>query len=188
MPRSRWSVKARRAPLTNVWRRFLLTGEREPGDWETFVAHIAVTHGHFVKLADRWNEHRASLLAKWIDEYPGTRPDAWWWLEAQEPRQLVVAPEMAMGPCVLAEMLWRRERGVPALCVQVRMPEHPDVYVESPPAYLKRLSLLTATEARSLSPEDFEPEPVEYDYIGPMLPGRDSTMPSGATHEEDEDA
>jgi hypothetical protein len=157
----------RREPLTDTLLAFLLTGERHapitsPEGYEVYLLHGAVLHGRFDTVAAIWAEHREQILAAWTT--PSARPAAWWWCEAPEPRLLLDGAEMQMAPCVLADTLWRRRLGVPALRVQVRRAGHPAVTVESEASYLRRLGLLARDEERRLAPEAFEPARVFYDY------------------------
>jgi hypothetical protein len=81
-----------------------------------------------------WKEHRVELLAEWIRESPGTRPEAWWEFEkpsGQLRRQIG-------GPAPLDDSpIWR---GIPSYWPCTNLLFEPEV------EFLKRLGLLTREE------------------------------------------
>lgn len=84
MPRVRRRLKTRIAlpPLCRMVRLWLecghhfLFGAGDPAD----------TPENYAAL---WQAYGDEVLADWIVEHPGTRPAAWWKLEAPEPRRRV---------------------------------------------------------------------------------------------------
>ena len=57
-----------------------LTVEEERGE---FAFHLLDEE----YLRRTWSEHRAALLASWVEKHPGTRPQAWWRYDApREPQ------------------------------------------------------------------------------------------------------
>ena len=52
-----------------------LTVEEERGE---FAFHLLDEE----YLRRTWSEHRAALLASWVEKHPGTRPQAWWLYDA----------------------------------------------------------------------------------------------------------
>jgi hypothetical protein len=159
-----------RTPFTSALRRFLESGDYGGGegshlDFKIFDLAGAVLHGEYDEIRARWAEHGAGLLADWIREHPGTRPFAWWILEATEPRRVLegAAHVLPAGPAWW-EPDWRGHFGVPAVEQSGRFV----VVVESEPAYLERLGLLARGERRRLAAENFAPEKVEVDVAPPL--------------------
>lgn len=154
-----------RAQLTDQLRRFLETGDyarSAGGEWlDIFTLAGAVIHGLYDRLRAAWAEHGAAILADWIEQHPGTRPFAWWCLEAPARRRVVQGGELVVR---IGDEVWRREFGVPPTRPIVRYDDPPFV-VESEAAYLDRLGLLGRAERRELAAEDFEPETVERDGL-----------------------
>ena len=127
-----------------------------------------------------WQTWGPSVLARWIQERPGTRPSLWWKFSAPrlpaqgtktfydgtipEPRQRlggVGRTQMDAG----ADWVPFYRCGLPASreCWEFFDPSEPPVF-ESQASYLKRHGLLTPEETEALKdrPEAFEPETVNY--------------------------
>ena len=133
-----------------------------------------------------WNELRDSILADWIDGYPGTRPIHWWKFEAPEPRcrvggtgtpcheVLAHAPYYPFGVPVYWVSQWDadyyngRRRDVNGNLIGTKYkegdfagvpidPDDPPLY-ESEATYLRRLGLALPGELERLTPADFEPK------------------------------
>ncbi len=136
-----------------------------------------------------WDEVQESILADWIDRYPGRRPRFWWKFEAPEPRQrlggtgtpchevLAHAPYYPFGVPVFWVSQWDadfyngRRCDVNGNRIGTKYkegdfagvpidPQDPPLY-ESEAEYLRRLGLLLPGERKRLSPDDFAPEFVE---------------------------
>jgi hypothetical protein len=85
-------VVNRREPLSEALRVHLELGRfsnPKPEGWRdvrfflTSVEHQAL-----------WEIHRDAILSAWIVDHPGTRPWAWWALDAGEARRCVVGAEL----------------------------------------------------------------------------------------------
>jgi hypothetical protein len=108
-------------------------------------------------LESAWRECSEPILAAWTAARPGTRPWAWWQYAATEARRcLLGASLLEAGPPFYVEMVWRRDRGIPA-ARRIATIEDSRLVVESEAAYLRRLNLLTRDERRALKPAAFEP-------------------------------
>lgn len=111
-------------------------------------------------FSERWRAVRKELLAMWISEQPGTRPFAWWLIDAPragagpQPRQHVGGSGRIATVGVYPETIVARA-GAP--CFEFVDPDDPP-RIESEAAYLRRLSLLLPEESRALKRRDFEPE------------------------------
>jgi len=134
-------------------RHYFVTGERdqqlEGGLLPTFT-------GERLRL---WRQHRAALLAEFVDEHPGRRPWAWWAFDAPRLglRRIVGGGSCRAGNAV--GCAW----GLPL--VLDADPGHPPL-VESEAAYLKRLRLLLPGELRRIKASEFEAEALEVDDDG----------------------
>jgi hypothetical protein len=110
----------------------------------------------YFKSDDEKNQIIAScrdvILAEWIRQRPGTRPDFWWRKEAPEKTRRRIGG--VVGSAYVAEEDFHH--GIPSICVD---PKNPPKY-ESEAAFLKRHSLLTPAEKQSLKLKDFAPESV----------------------------
>lgn len=101
-----------------------------------------------------WRQHRAELLAEFVEEHPGRRPWAWWAFDAPGLRRIVGG-----GPCSAgnaAGCSW----GLPL--VLDADPRRPPL-VESEAAYLKRLRLLLPGELRRIKASELEAQALELD-------------------------
>src|SRR5438445_3445567 len=160
----------RRQPAAAL-ERYMLTGEYGEGPthgfgngvWDTFVFSGDLLHGNYDRLRALWAEHGPELLAAWIREHPGTRPFAWWALEAPEPRRVLsgAAHVLPPGPAWW-EPVWRSAFGIPPL----EQVGPFTVEVESEAAYLRRRDLLGAEERRALRSKHYEPETMTADAGG----------------------
>ncbi len=87
--KNRIHLKAgKRSKLTHAQRSYLLEGI-DLGQFDSEAA-----------AREAWRANRAELLAAWIAENPGRRPDMWWQLEApnQLRRQLAGPEPLAASP------------------------------------------------------------------------------------------
>lgn len=99
MPRRRWRTKARREPLTPAMRLLLEQGmgallarvrEYPPGplnkppSLEGYAE--AIWFGGTRAQQAAWKIHEEELVREWAAARPGSRPWAWWWWTAREPR------------------------------------------------------------------------------------------------------
>lgn len=120
-----------------------------------------------------WASHGAQIVREYAKEYPGTRPDRWWFSAAPpEPRKRLGGTGTPMRPrlgggeqqfyrgvpnewitadCVAAYRRIGRPLDVPAI------DEHDPPTFESEATYLRRLGLLLPGELRRLNAPDFEP-------------------------------
>jgi hypothetical protein len=168
----------RTAELTDAERAWMLSGERSPDlGPETFRP------GALERLWETW---RDDLLAAWVAAHPGSRPHAWWQVDAPGPRErrggtgtpahevLAYAPVYDCGIPAYWVTTWdatyyRGEavdvagnpigleyRGRDFRGVPID-PEDPPRF-ESEAAYLARHELLTDAERARLTSADFEPE------------------------------
>ena len=131
----------------------------------TSYASLAGPCRRFDRLQDVWNEHRDAFLADWIRERPGTRPYAWWLLDAPreqfngrgkrgpEPLQQVGGSGRPIRLGVYASDIALACGRVP---FEANDPANPPL-VESEAAYLKRHDLLLPGERHRLTADDFEP-------------------------------
>lgn len=151
-----------RTTLTPALESFLKTGDYGgdgpvPGWFEVFELAGGVMHGNYNEARARWAEHGAQILADWIRDHPGTRPFAWWIVEAPEPRRVLDGAQHFLPPgAAWWEPAWRGACGIPAM----QQIGHFMVMIEPEAAYLVRLRLLAPGERRRLTAEDFEPEEI----------------------------
>ncbi len=110
----------------------------------------ALVKMHRPALRADWFAARDEVLAGWVAEWPGTRPNAWWLFDAPEPRAQIGGAAGAIGPG--AALVF----GLPKYWALHWSPDDPPEF-ESEPTYLRRLGLLTAGEARRLTESDYEP-------------------------------
>jgi hypothetical protein len=154
----------RRAPLTEPLRSYLQdggygrTGTDGDFNFDLFMLAGRVMRGDYGQLHALWREHGAIVLADWIAEAPGTRPFAWWVLDATEARRCLRGAEHllpANGPGAW-QFVWRRALGIPAY----QSLGHFTVSFEAQATFLARLALLSAAERPALNDEAFEPETI----------------------------
>jgi hypothetical protein len=109
---------------------------------------------------DIWRTWGPSVLTRWIEERPGTRPSLWWKYQAPEPRRRVGG---------IGRTQWEAGEdwlplyvcGIPASreCWSFTDLSDPPQF-EAQAVYLKRHGLLAPSEAEALRdrPEAWEPE------------------------------
>jgi hypothetical protein len=149
-------------PLSHALRALLLEGRclsRPNFDFDVYMLHGAVIRAKFEELAPLWTIRRDELLPAWIAEHPGTRPAAWWWLEAREPRQVLEDRGHHVWPVPRWGETWRLDRGRP----NIAQLGHFEVVFEAEATYLRRLDLLTSAELSALDDADFTPEILRVD-------------------------
>lgn len=158
----------RRCEMTDLERNTLLYGYQDgSGGMCGWFAYY--------EYAERlWRNAGAELLPEWIQEHPGTRPDAWWRFNAPKPENVPAdTPEWVLKDgcdprrivsgrgTVLQEeypaVMPAYDRGIPKYWAE----RDDDLYVESEATYLQRHGLLDADELKRVKPEDFEPVQVE---------------------------
>jgi hypothetical protein len=144
VPRRRWRSRFRTARLADPLRVFLETGN--PGHGNLTLHLLSRPDRTPEVLRPMWQQHRDEIMAAWLEERPGRRPYGWWYGgDAPEPRRV-----LQRGPattCAIRHRGWGVE------------PLQPDIKcaVESQPTYLRRLHLLSPTEAARLTAADFAP-------------------------------
>jgi hypothetical protein len=98
-------------------------------------------------LKSAWDTYGAEIVAGWATAHPGTRPSCWWRWSAPEPERRVLAePEPQPDAPDASTTRWDRVEET--------------AFVETEPAYLRRLDLLLPGEAERIEAADFEPEVV----------------------------
>ena len=123
--------------------------------------HEAVRWKYFLTDQQRkrvLDQCRAPILAEWIRQRPGTRPD-FWWRSAPEKCRRRLGGIGAAAHDVFPAYLPVFSHGVPVVFDEVD-PRDPPRF-ESQAAYLRRHRLLTREESRRLKKKDFNPETVE---------------------------
>jgi hypothetical protein len=162
MPIKRRRLKNRREALSRSVAHYLLNGTYpERGQFETWLDVFLLTKR---QAYARWLEHRVDLLAEWTDEHPGTRPWAFWYCEAEEPRRVTEHAELLMPVRPGStdwKFHWQQHFGVPAFqqCRPREFVGFPTV--EAQAIYLDRLGLLTDDERAALPPDAEEPEAID---------------------------
>ena len=161
---------------------FLETGERMPGDRETFLLLR-----NPARVRNLWRAVKTEVLAAWIREHPCSRPAAWWecdgspeavegWPEFRsaqrrriggigEPQhdRIAVVPRFDRG----IPVGWFDEAGA-ALFGGIAVSEADPPRFEAEAEYLRRHNLLTPAELTHLvdHPELLTPEVVTFDDDG----------------------
>ena len=171
MPRRR-TLSPRLATLTPAIRSVLETGhvgtldQDDPSGLDAFLIIRQPT-----ELRRLWDDVGAELLRTWVRSHPGTRPWAWWRLEAPAaPPDQIPAELSSAGPFIAARRqldgrggpgatpaAWS-DRGIPPI-------DGPATF-ESEATYLDHHELLTAAERRALPDEAFNPETVRDTHEG----------------------
>jgi hypothetical protein len=161
-------VRAKLEIADGVW-AYLNDQEIPDDDSETKFGIIMLEAGDGEALRELWGRARGEVITGWTKDRPGTRPAAWWRLDA--PRQLLGTHSGAFYDGKLPQP---REQlsgaGCDASLISAYMPSYksglptswagfeasdPPVF-ESQAAYLKRHNLLTAGELRVLTASDYE--------------------------------
>lgn len=94
---------------------------------------------HGSRLEALWREFGPVVLPLWVRRHPGTRPAAWWRVEASEPRRRLDGRPAR----------WRGPRGT-----------HGAGEYESEATHLRRLGLLLKGEAARIPAVAWEPETI----------------------------
>lgn len=188
MPRKKpGGVRKRRAPEVDPGVMAYLADdpdweEKKGEDHNPFVmlnVRYPRVHGRsWETYTDQWLGCREHVLRQWIPENPGTRPRAWWKVEAprlpeeEYPENFRRPTHKLHGLPFLYHLRERlggsgelsgdryptkTEYGIPLSWDEETLdPEDLPLY-ESQAAYLDRFDLLTEREREQLGPEDFEP-------------------------------
>jgi len=152
--------------------------EREQYPGRQFDAYLTShpslvgTCHRYDKLLAPWQEHRDAFLEDWTRERPGTRPFAWWLIDA--PREVFDDGEKSVGPEPLRHVGGSGRvirvgvypeataRACGCLPFEAIDPDDPPL-VESEAAYLRRHGLLLTGERRRLTSDAFEPKAIVSD-------------------------
>jgi hypothetical protein len=135
-------------------------GEPNPADAERGDPFLQFELGE-EGLHREWKRWREPLLAEWIARRPGTRPWAWWRYDAPEPERRRLGGK-GIEMCEQYLGYTRAfDFGIPRYWHQID-PAQPPLY-ESEAAYLQRHNLLTPSEARELTADDFQPEVIHHE-------------------------
>jgi hypothetical protein len=129
--------------------------------------------GYFMNGTDArplWAKHRKNLIKQWVNEYPGTRPHAFWLFEAPAEMRLRLGGKGDTIPDHVPDEVEEYWRGLPTYWIAENRlmmwpeleefaidPDDPPKF-ESEACYLKRLGLLLPGEGERLHKEDFKPE------------------------------
>lgn len=151
-----------------------LNDEPPPADGNPFTA---LDVADYDAMAPLWREHRAAVLARWIQTKPGTRPAMWWRYDAPRlaPALLGRWARTMYAPRLIETRRLLRGNGKPlhealliapahdyGIPVWFGFPDNPPVF-ESQHAYLKRHGLQHPAERRAIAepfphPLRIEPE------------------------------
>lgn len=121
-----------------------------------------------IDVSQAWAEHGEAVLRAWVRRYPGSRPWAWWGIEAPEPRQRLggtgngsdhLSYGVPAGWITKREAFYWKDETIAPMADAVE-PSDPPRY-ESQAAYLVRLSLTVEGERARLGKSDFEPEVIK---------------------------
>ena len=148
MPARRRNTPRQRQGFTVLHALQLCTGF----DW--FRAAYGERPPDWAQLKADWADVGAELVALHVQHHPGSRPWAWWQLDAPERRRRVDGqphPHDDGSTPSMHAALWY---GCPA---HLMRESHFDALYESQSAYLMRHGLLTSGEHRRLTPEDLDP-------------------------------
>jgi hypothetical protein len=156
----RLRTRARRAEIDPVlWAA--LNDEPLPADGNPFTA---LDIADYDAMRPLWLEHRAAILAHWIQTKPGTRPAMWWRYDAPRlaPALLGRWAHTVYAPRLIETRRKLRGNGKPlhealliapahdyGIPVWFGDPDNPAVF-ESQHAYLKRHGLLHPAERRAV--------------------------------------
>jgi hypothetical protein len=143
--------------LSEAWRKFI-SDEPDYNEMEILIEDD--------QEEPIWRTWGPAVLARWIQERPGTRPSLWW--KYQAPR---LQPRKRVGG--VGKTKWEAGEnwipfyscGLPASqeCWEFLDPNEPPIF-EAQATYLKRHGLLTPEEEEALKdrPEAFEPETINF--------------------------
>lgn len=154
MPTKRKNVMRKPVPdMPDGLRKYIESGEKPKRGEEGLAACYSFAHRDWVKVRDE-------IMAAWLEDFPGSRPWAWWNWDA--PKKLTGA-----GPdAALKKRLKVSGSGTPAGShLGFGMTDFYDVdpsslpMVESEAAYLLRHELLESGEKERLQVGDFKPVP-----------------------------
>ena len=123
-----------------------------------------------------WEKHKSKFLPAYIKLYPGRRPYAWWQFDSPGLRERVGGSGAEQPEFLRVSQTY--SHGIPdlwfsALDAEI-WPKWADHAVdpedlpkfEAEATFLKRHKLLTPTEIKRLTGQDFEPEEIELDDSG----------------------
>jgi len=117
-----------------------------------------------------WQKHRKRLIKQWADEYPGTRPFAFWVFEPPEEKRLRLGGHGDCIPDHVSDEVEEYWKGLPTYWIGedrlMMWPEFAEFAIdqqdpprfESEAAFLQRLGLLLPGEEDRLTEKDFDPE------------------------------
>lgn len=165
------------AGLSENLLRYLRTGLYDAEAPDGFAIFLLSHPDDREHLRAKWAEVRDDLMAAHVKAYPGTRPWAWWELDAPRPTTRPVRePEWVFARRVdgrrqiggsgqpmhekYRAYLPRYTFGIPTMA-ECDPGDPPQFEAEA--SYLKRHDLLLPGEEQRLKPEDFEPEVLPVD-------------------------
>jgi hypothetical protein len=105
---------------------------------------------------DLWAEHGPRIVREFAEVHPGSRPWAWWQLDAPEGRRQTSGAPIERG--ALHDQV--DTDGAPLALAYFA---HGAVTFESEPAFLKRHGLLLEGEAGRIKPAQYKPERIPAD-------------------------
>lgn len=176
MPQNRETARRREQASPNLL-RYLRTGLYDKAAPDGFAIFLLSHPDDRGDLRAKWAELGADLVAEHVKAHPGTRPWAWWELDAPKPTTRPARePEWVFARRVdgrrqvggsgqpmhekYRAYLPRYTFGIPTMADCD--PDDPPQF-EAEASYLKRHNLLLPGEAQRLRPEDFEPEVLPVD-------------------------
>jgi hypothetical protein len=168
MPRRRWRLRTRHEDLSESTIAFLTTHAfplaADP-EYDSLRFYRQLRPGS-AELVTVWRDAGAEITTAWLRANPGSRPWAWWAVDAREPRWCVAGAELLAPKSAPSdfEWVWRQDWGVPAF-IQARPRGYVGLpAVESQAAYLDRLGLLGIEERAELVADAFESE-----FVNPFV-------------------
>ena len=154
MPTNRRRITRKlKVVVTDNVRRYLETGVTNERDIEVYLLS-----GNTDQLAARWNSQKEVILSEWIENYPGSRPWAWWMFDAQEGRKRTGGKGQAINEKYPAWVEYL-DKGIPASWHWIDRTDPPTF--ESQAAYLDRYGLLKQAEKKKLKVSDYKPVKIE---------------------------
>jgi hypothetical protein len=109
-----------------------------------------------------WARHREQLLRQWVADHPGTRPHAWWSLDAPEPRRALGGRGVLLCGEFIRNLRADLDRGL-LVFASIDVGDPPRF--ESEATYLARLGLFLDGERERIPAAAFQPEFVLDDEI-----------------------